>query len=62
MLNTISWKVWRIWSDNRGQDLVEYALAAAFVAVTVSGFFPTSLVPSISTVYSKIGDVFASQP
>ncbi len=61
MLNMISSKVWKIWSDNKGQDLVEYALAAAFVAVTVSAFFPPAIADSISTVFSKIGDVFASQ-
>ena len=62
MLNKISLKLWKVWSDHKGQDLVEYALAAAFVAVTVSAFFPPAIAPSISTVFSKVGDVFASQP
>ncbi len=62
MLNMISLKVLKFWSDSKGQDLVEYALAAAFVAVSVSAFFPPAIADSISTVFSKVGDVFATQP
>jgi pilus assembly protein Flp/PilA len=62
MLNTISLKVWRFWLDNKGQDLVEYALAAAFVAVTASAFFPPAIAPSISSIFSKIVDAFGNQP
>ncbi len=48
--------------DRRGQDLVEYALAAAFVAVAASAAFPPSIAPAISTVFSKVGEVFAAIP
>jgi Flp pilus assembly pilin Flp len=44
----------RIWSDVRGQDMIEYALLAAAIAVTVAGFLPTTLMPSISTIFSKV--------
>ena len=41
-------------SDVRGQDLVEYALLTGFVAVACGAIFPTSVAPSISTIFSKI--------
>jgi Flp pilus assembly pilin Flp len=43
--------------DLRGQDLVEYALMAGFVAVAVGAIFPTTLLPNISQIYSKINCV-----
>ena len=44
----------QIWRDVRGQDMIEYALLAAAIAVTVAGFLPTTLMPPISTIFSKI--------
>lgn len=55
-------RCWALWTDRRAQDLVEYALAAAFVAVTVSAFFPPAIAPSISAVFSKIDGVLKSTP
>ena len=40
--------------EEDGQDLIEYALTASFIAVAVAGFFPTTIAPNISTVFSKI--------
>ncbi len=40
--------------DRRGQDLIEYAMLAAFLAVAVGAVFPTDIAPSISTVMSKV--------
>ena len=37
-----------------GQDLIEYALMAAFIAVAVAAIFPQTLAPNISTVFSKV--------
>jgi len=37
-----------------GQDLIEYALTASFLAVAVAAFFPTSIAPNISTIFSKV--------
>jgi pilus assembly protein Flp/PilA len=43
----------KIWSDNRGQDLVEYALMAGFVAVSAGALMP-GIATSISTIFSSI--------
>ena len=40
--------------DKRGQDLIEYALLAGFVAVAAGAIFPTTLTPNISMIFSKI--------
>jgi len=40
--------------NEKGQDLIEYALLAGFVAVAVAAFFPTTIVPSITAIYSKV--------
>ncbi len=45
----------RIWRDTRGQDFVEYALLASFLAVTAGATFPTTVTVHISTVFSKLG-------
>lgn len=57
MISKLSCMVWRLWSDRRAQDLVEYSLAAAFLAVAVSAFFPPTIAPSISSIFSKINDI-----
>lgn len=44
--------------DVNGQDLIEYALMAGFVAVAAGALMP-SVSTSISTVFSKIGSVMA---
>jgi pilus assembly protein Flp/PilA len=49
----------RIWKDTRGQDLIEYALMAGFVAVAAGAIMP-NVATSISTIFSKIGSVMAS--
>lgn len=46
----------QIWRDTRGQDLIEYALMAGFVAVSAGALMP-SISTSISTVFSKVGSV-----
>ncbi len=53
--------IWRlkIWKDVRGQDLIEYALMAGFVAVAAGALMP-SVASSISTVFSKVGSVMSS--
>jgi Flp pilus assembly pilin Flp len=40
--------------DQRGQDLIEYALLAATIAIVVAGFLPPAVMPSVSTIFSKI--------
>ena len=48
------WKL-RIWKDTRGQDLIEYALMAGFVAVAAGAVMP-DVSRSISDIFSKIAD------
>ena len=43
----------RIWKDPRGQDLIEYALMAGFVAVAAGAVMP-GISTQISTIFSKI--------
>jgi len=40
--------------DKRGQDMIEYALLAASIAVVVAGFLPPAVMPAISTIFSKV--------
>ena len=42
--------------DTRGQDLIEYALMAGFVAVAAGAVMP-GVASSISTIFSKVGSV-----
>ena len=43
----------RVWSDVRGQDLVEYALMSGFVAVAAGAIIPGVSV-SISRIFSSV--------
>jgi pilus assembly protein Flp/PilA len=49
----------RAGKDRRGQDLIEYALMAGFVAVTAGAIMP-SVASSISTVFSQISSVMTA--
>ena len=57
-LTNLVWKL-RIWKDTRGQDLIEYALMAGFVAVAAGAIMP-GVASSISTIFSKINAVMVS--
>ena len=46
-------------SDTRGQDLVEYALAAGLVAVAAVAAMP-SLSTTVNNVFAKIGSILNS--
>jgi len=46
----------RAWRDRRGQDLIEYALMAGFVAVAAGAIMP-DVSSSISTIFSQVGSV-----
>ena len=45
--------------DTRGQDLIEYALMAGFVAVAAGAIMP-GVASSISTIFSKISSVMSA--
>ena len=51
-LNIFIWKL-RIFKDTRGQDLIEYALMAGFVAVTAGALMP-GVASMISQIFSKV--------
>ena len=46
----------RIWADTKGQDLIEYALMAGFVAVAAGAIMP-GIASSISKIFSKVASV-----
>ena len=43
----------QIWKNVRGQDLIEYALMAGFVAVAAGSIMPT-VSTNISVIFSKV--------
>jgi len=49
----------RILKDTKGQDLIEYALMAGFVAVAAGAIMPGVAV-SISQIFSKVASVLSS--
>ena len=57
-ITNLVWKL-RIWKDTRGQDLIEYALMAGFVAVAAGAIMP-NVASSISTIFSKVSSVMAA--
>ena len=46
----------KVWRDTRGQDLIEYALMAGFVAVAAGAIMPT-VATNISQIFSKVSSV-----
>ncbi len=48
----------KVLRDARGQDLIEYALMAGFVAVAAGAIMP-GIADSISTIFSKVASVMA---
>jgi Flp pilus assembly pilin Flp len=49
----------QIWRDRRGQDLIEYALMAGFVAVAAGAIMP-AVSSSISTIFSQVASVMTN--
>lgn len=47
---------WDIWRQKYGQDLIEYALMAGFVATTAAAVMPGAAT-SISRIFSKAASV-----
>ncbi|HYL76350.1 MAG TPA: Flp family type IVb pilin [Bryobacteraceae bacterium] len=50
----------KLWRAQLGQDMVEYSLIAATLVVVVAGFLPPSVMPAVSTIFSKIVSSFAA--
>jgi len=51
--------VMKWFANQSGQDMVEYALVAGFVAVAAGAIFPATLLPDISMLYSRL-DIYLS--
>jgi pilus assembly protein Flp/PilA len=49
----------KVWKDQRGQDLIEYALMAGFVAVAACAIMP-GVATSISQIFSKVASVLSA--
>jgi pilus assembly protein Flp/PilA len=49
-------RIWKLWRNKVGQDLIEYALMAGFVAVAAGAVMP-GVASSISTIFSSIASV-----
>lgn len=49
----------RLWKEQHGQDMVEYALLAGFITVAVTAAFPP-VSSSISTIFSRLGSLLAN--
>jgi pilus assembly protein Flp/PilA len=54
----VLWQL-RIWKETKGQDLIEYALMAGFVAVAAGALMP-GVATSISTIFSKVASVITA--
>lgn len=57
-INNLIFKM-RIWKDTKGQDLIEYALMAGFVAVAAGAIMP-GVATSISRIFSKVASVMSA--
>jgi Flp pilus assembly pilin Flp len=49
----------QVWKDTRGQDMIEYALVAAFI-VTIAGAMVPGIATSISGVFSIVTSVMTT--
>ena len=45
-----------LWKDTRGQDLIEYALMAGFVAVAAGAIMP-GVASSINVIFSEVNSL-----
>lgn len=52
------WKL-KIWKDNHGQDLIEYALMAGFVAIAAGATMP-AVASNVSKIFSKVSSVMTA--
>ena len=48
----------KLWANEHGQDLVEYALMAGFVAVGAGAIMP-GIANNISTIFSKVASTMS---
>jgi Flp pilus assembly pilin Flp len=60
MTKTILIALRALWLNIDGQDMIEYALMAASIVVLVAGFLPPALMPTVSTIFSKVVSEFTA--
>jgi len=49
----------KIWKDQSGQDLIEYALMAGFVAVAAGAVMP-NISTQINIIFSKVASILTA--
>lgn len=49
----------QLWKNTKGQDLIEYALMAGFVAVAAGAIMP-GVASSISTIFSRVASTMTA--
>ncbi len=49
----------RLWKDNRGQDMVEYALMGGFITVVVAATFPP-IGGGLVAIFSKVASMLTT--
>ena len=54
-------RIWKLglWSDTKGQDMIEYALMAALITLASIAAFP-GIATSLSTVFSKVASTVSA--
>jgi Flp pilus assembly pilin Flp len=52
-------KLAALWKQTGGQDFIEYALLAGFVAVTAGAIMP-GVINDISTIFSKVQSILTA--
>jgi Flp pilus assembly pilin Flp len=59
LINLLYFHVQESWRNKKGQDLIEYALMAGFVAVSAGAIMP-GVAASISSIFSEIASVMVN--
>ncbi len=52
-MKIISSRIETLLSDDRGQDMIEYAMLAGFIAVAAGAFLP-SVADSLNIIFSRV--------
>jgi len=50
---------YQIWKDKKGQDLIEYALMAGFVAVAAGALMP-NIATQITTIFNRVESIMTA--
>lgn len=50
---------YQIWKDKKGQDLIEYALMAGFVAVAAGAVMP-NIASQITTIFNRVESIMTA--